>query len=194
MRNSETVWNPWKKYIRIFKALSLNSKCCIRDQRDGALGVNTASSTSTKAVHALQTPFNTNDCCVTRTRQCLEVLLAAHIQAAIGLTKILQWPSLCPSSQLYSTPWYCMWYRSYWTAESLCGRWDDWCVPRSDVLALSCCSGYSCRCRLLWNTNCRCRTRLFGWHTDVKCCTVVETISSRDCRLRNVSDCCKINQ
>ena len=28
--------------------------------------------------------------------------------------------------------------RSYWTTQPLCGRWDDWCVPDSNIIALTC--------------------------------------------------------
>jgi hypothetical protein len=44
---------------------------------------------------------------------------------------------------------------------SLCGQWDDWCTPGSNKPGLSCCEGYTCKCKFLWNSNCRCRSRIF---------------------------------
>jgi len=48
--------------------------------------------------------------------------------------------------------------------KSLCGRRDDWCDsgPNAPEI-LQCCPGFHCVCRLLWSSNCKCRSRLFGW-------------------------------
>ena len=43
----------------------------------------------------------------------------------------------------------------------LCGQWDDWCLPDNSKPGLSCCQGYTCKCNL-WNTNCRCKSKLFS--------------------------------
>lgn len=47
------------------------------------------------------------------------------------------------------------WYKA------LCGKWDDWCMPDSNKPGLSCCESYTCKCNL-WNTNCRCKSKLFN--------------------------------
>merc|ERR1712227_235042 len=52
---------------------------------------------------------------------------------------------------LTKTDWY----------KALCGKWDDWCVPDSNKPGLSCCESYTCKCNL-WNTNCRCKSKLFN--------------------------------
>lgn len=48
------------------------------------------------------------------------------------------------------------------TVESadLCGRWDDWCSQSSANPVLQCCPGYACKCSV-WNSNCKCRTKMF---------------------------------
>lgn len=55
----------------------------------------------------------------------------------------------------------CFLYRSN-AYDFMCGRWDDWCQQGSSRPGLSCCPGYQCKCHLLWNSNCKCRSRLFG--------------------------------
>jgi len=50
--------------------------------------------------------------------------------------------------------------RANWQ-EMLCGQWDEWCSPSSDNPSLLCCDQYVCKCNL-WNTNCRCGSRLFN--------------------------------
>lgn len=50
--------------------------------------------------------------------------------------------------------------RNNWI-QALCGKWDDWCVPDQTKPGLTCCSGYTCKCNL-WNTNCRCKSKLFS--------------------------------
>jgi len=49
--------------------------------------------------------------------------------------------------------------RTNWI-EALCGKWDDWCLPDSKKPGLTCCDNYTCKCNL-WNTNCRCKSKLF---------------------------------
>lgn len=51
-------------------------------------------------------------------------------------------------------------FRTDWF-QALCGKWDDWCLPDTKKPGLSCCSGYTCKCNL-WNTNCRCKAKLFN--------------------------------
>jgi len=67
-----------------------------------------------------------------------------------GTTGVYQTPISSPSRAVLATSWTQQWRKRSTKVTRGQGQ-------------VSCCAGYSCRCRLLWKTNCRCRSRLFGW-------------------------------